>query len=163
MRPLFAMLIPFVVFGSVRAYALFERSLPTPPVVSIVADEAAGKFSIDLTLTFDAAVDDFALEPVSAVVQLLGKDLLRSKEPHSAGTPILLEDIDGVVEGTNTFFVKVAPAENDFASQRAVRLRVLRDGRPVVDQTLWSARGDVVEGIVEVLVPRHAASDPHEH
>ena len=163
MRPLFALFIPLMVFGSVRAYTLFERSLPAPVVIAISPQQAEGQFTLDLTLTFDAAPDEFDLEPSSAVVQLQGRDIFRSKEPHQAATPIRLKNVEGVVEGINTFFVKVAPAKSDFTSQRAIRLRVLRDGEPVADHTLWSTPGEVVQGTVEVLVPKHRVSEPHKH
>lgn len=163
MRPILALLIPIVVFGCIRAYTVFERSLPTPQVVTIAPEQAAGTFAVDLTLTFDAAPDDFALEPLSVLVQLQGEELFRSTEDYQAGASILLEDVGGIVEGANSFFVKVAPAESNFTAQRAVRVRVLRDGQPIAEQTLWSRPGEAVEGEVQIVVHKQTTSVPHEH
>ena len=163
MRPLAAILLAVLILGSVKAYMLFERSLPPPMVVSTVQQSAAGKFSVDVTLTFDAAADEFALEPLSVVIELQGQELFRSREPVPADRPIVLEDVPRVVEGRNSFFLKVTPADSDFNSERAVRVRVLRDGEPVSEQTLWSEPGGVVEGIVNVDVQPTHVSELHQH
>lgn len=163
MRPFAAILLAVLIFGSVKAYTLFENSLPSPVDPSRAPDRAAGRFSIDVTLTFDAAPDDFALEPHSVLIELQGRELFRSRERMPAGSPIVLEDVEGIVEGVNSFFVKVAPADSDFTSQRAVRVRVLRDGMPISAETLWSDPGAAVEGIVNVQVEHTRSSAIHEH
>jgi hypothetical protein len=163
MRPIAAILLAVLILGSVKAYTLFERSLPPPIDISTVQQSATGKFSVDVTLTFDAAADDFALEPLAVVIELQGHELFRSLEPVPAGRPIVVEEVPGVVEGRNSFFLKVTPTESDFTSQRAVRVRVLRDGMPIAEETLWSEPGAVVEGIVNVDVEPAHASELHEH
>ncbi|MBP87709.1 MAG: hypothetical protein CMJ64_13465 [Planctomycetaceae bacterium] len=162
MRPLAAILIAAVTLGTVKAYTLFERSLPAPVVIANALDRAAGKFSVEVALTFDAAPDDFALEPLSVLIQLQGSELFRSQERLPAGQAIVLEDVEGVVEGVNSFFIKIAPAESDFTSQRAVRVRVLRDGVAISENTLWSEPGAAVKGIVKIDV-KHASAGPHPH
>jgi hypothetical protein len=163
MRPLAAILLAILILGCVKAYTLFENSLPSPVVLSNTQDRAAGKFSVDITPTFDAAPDDFALEPLSVLIQLQGQELFRSQERLPAGNAIVVEDVEGVVEGANSFFIKIAPAESDFTSQRAVRIRVLRDGESVSEETLWSEPGAAVEGIVNVHVAHSHSSEPHSH
>ena len=163
MRPLAAILLAVLILGSVKAYQLFESSLPAPVSVAQAQVSAAGQFSVDLTLTFDAGPDDFALAPLSALVELQGRELYRSRERIPEGRAIVVEDVAGVVEGVNSFFIKIAPAEADSTRQRAVRVRVLRDGVSIAEETLWSEPGAAVEGIVQVGVPPTRSDAPHEH
>jgi len=164
MRPLIALAIVVLVFGSVEAYMLFQDSLPVADVAESVVEHAGGKFSVELTLTFDAAPDGFALEPVSALVQFDGKDLFRSAERIAAGTSIVIDNVKDILAGKNDFYVKIVAADERFDLQHAVRLRVLRNGAPIAEHTLWSDPGEPVEGVVRVDVPAHVpVSHPHEH
>ena len=58
-----------------------------------------------------------------------------------------------MVAGQNEFFVQAAPQDTTTARARAVRVRILRDGNPLADETLWSEPGEVVQGAVLVHVP----------
>ena len=110
--------------------------------------------------------DDFALEPASVLVRLGGRDLLRRADRVPAGTALVIDDVPGIVEGRNEFYVQVTGSEQARSGARAVRVRVLRDGRPMdrAEQTLWSAPGERVEGVVVLDVPkRGSAEEPHDH
>jgi hypothetical protein len=164
MRPLLTVVIAVLVFGSVKGYMLFQDSLPKPPVIQTFARQAEGSFSVEIVLTFDAAADAFSLEPTSALVQFHGEDLLRSQEPLPAGAPIVIEDVANVVAGKNSFYVKISAADDSFNSQHAVRLRVMRDGQPLAEHTIWSRPGEPVEGVIDVdVLGQQQTSDPHEH
>ena len=66
---------------------------------------------------------------------------------------MVLQDVPRIQPGVNSFFVRCTPSASEGDVARALRLRVLRDGDPIADSTLWSAPGAPCEGVVEVKVP----------
>src|SRR5688500_12015744 len=119
MRPLLALLLAALILGLVQAYMVFQASV-TPPPIEHVTPRAAGKFSLDITLTFNAAGDDFT--PESLLVTLAGKELLRRTDRIPAGTPIRTDDAPGLAVGKNEFFVQAGAGDDAVAVARAVRV-----------------------------------------
>jgi len=111
MRILLAALVLTFVPGVVLAYLAFQASIPAPAPVVSIAEEAAGQFDVELTLTFDVASDEFDLSKRSLVVTLGADVLLESSEPVKAGKPVVIRDVQGVKAGSNTFIVKAGVAE----------------------------------------------------
>ena len=111
-------------------------------------------------MTFAAGPDPFALDldnAPSLLVTFRGRELLRITEEIPAGEPVRIEDVEGVVAGANEFFVAASPTSTDAAVARAIRVRILRDGATVAEQSLWSDPGESVDGIVVVDVARYLA------
>jgi hypothetical protein len=127
-------------------------------VIAAFEPTAAGIFTVEVTLTFAAGPDPFALDLDDApalVVSFRGRDLLRRTEEIPAGQPIRIESVEGLVAGANEFYVAATPTAQDAAVARAIRVRILRDGATVAEQSLWSAPGESVNGIVVVDVDTH--------
>lgn len=185
MRPLLAVLLVVVILGSVWGYLAFVASVPVGEY-DTRQREAEGVFSVELTLTFDAGVDRFALDPQESPVELDfdGKNLVEGKGPFLAGRPIRISPVEGIVEahgehaGRNSFFLRAIPkppetdafsvesSESNTSSQlvHAARLRIFRDDELVGDRTIWSEPGQPVSGTIEITVePReNVAHDEHE-
>jgi len=190
-RPLFACVAVCVTLGSVALYAYFIRTLPPLPRAENLLEVAKGKFDIEITLTFDAEADKaFLLEPTSVEVSLEGEPILQETQNFRAGHPVVAENVPGVKVGDNDFHVAVYSGdaarnltnaadsesdafslgfdqpsdEEDYAVARAVRVRILRDGLPIAEQTLWSDPGKPVEGQVLVTVPtKEAHGHTYDH
>ena len=156
MRPLSAIAVVILILGGVQFY-MSQR----PTVVRQDADEevqAGGEFSLDITLTFDAGPDAFALDvndAPSLLVLFRGNELIRETELVSAGEVVTVEKIDNVVNGQNEFFVQASPADSDSLLARALRIRILRDERVVSETTLWSEPGETIHGTL-LLEINHA-------
>lgn len=167
MRPLLAFLLSLAIFGAVGGYLRFLHRVQAelvPTEATSAPAQAAGTFSLDVTLTFDAGGENaFALEPTQAtalVVRFGERDMLRVEESIAAGAPLRVEEIEGIVPGPNEFYVEAQPADQGQPVAHAVRVRVFRDGNPVGDQTLWSEPGLPVRGTVRIHVREELA---HEH
>ena len=160
MRPLSAIAVVILILGGVQFY-MSQR----PTVVRQVADEevqAGGDFSLDITLTFDAGPDAFALDvndAPSLLVLFRGNELIRETELVSAGEVVTVEKIDNVVNGQNEFFVQATPADSDALLARALRIRILRDGQVISDSSLWSEPGETIQGTL-LLELSLAEEDP---
>jgi hypothetical protein len=163
MRPILAFVVATTILGGLAFYMSVRRSGAAGAPVRII-EIAPGRFDVELTLTFDAGPDPFALDagdPPSLVVMLVGKEILRETATVKSGHPRVVEDVPGVATGTNEFFVRATPADGSAPAVRAIRVRILRDGHPISAQSLWSEPGQPVEGVVRVKV--EATLDEHDH
>ena len=154
MRPLLALSVASLILGGLWLYMTFRPQ----PALAIAEPETAaeGRVDIELTLTFDAGPDAFALDVTDAptlLVQLRGKDVLRRTDPILAGAQLRVEAVSGLVTGINEFFVQATPQDTAAPVARAVRVRILRNGYPMAEQTLWSEPGELVQGVVVVEIP----------
>ncbi|MEQ8785296.1 MAG: hypothetical protein RIC55_03320 [Pirellulaceae bacterium] len=169
-RPLFAGGLVIGILGLVQLYMLFVASVPLASYDTSMR-AAEGVFAVELTLTFDAGSDGFTLENESpVVVDFRGRNLMEGRGPFLMGEVITVSPVEGIVQsrdgqgGVNSFAVDVTakPPERDaFALDapttstqlaHAVRLRILRDGQPVAEETLWSEPGQPVQGVVTLTV-----------
>lgn len=153
MRHLLVLAIAVVTLGSVQALSMFQASLPSPPPVQTADRAAVGAFSLDLTPTFDCGLDSFGQDPASVFVRLHDHDLLKLQEPCPAGIPLRIPDVTGVKVGKNSFYLRLAPADESWEVERAARIRVHRDGALIAEQTLWGGPGEPVEGVLEIDIP----------
>ena len=153
MRPLLVALLALGIFGVLAAYERFVDTLPQRAEAIHHEQTATGKFTVEATLSFDAARDDFALEDEPAVVvRMAGRDLIRADQPVTSGEPLRADDVAGIVEGRNAFFFRAMPAQEFISRPCAARIRVLRDEEIIGESTLWSTAGGLVEGELTVEV-----------
>ncbi len=155
MRPILALLVATTILGGLRLY-MELRPTRTATFAQEPETLAAGRFALEITLSFAAGPDPFALDldqAPSLLVLFRGAELLRVSEPVDAGIPVRREDLPQIAAGANEFFVRATPQDPDPRTARAVRLRLLRDEQPIAEQSLWSLSGEVVEGAVVLRVP----------
>ena len=153
MRPVFVAILAATIFGALAAYEQFVDTLPERMETHPEEQVAAGKFSVEVTLSFDDAKDDFGLENEPAVVvRMAGSDLIRANQPVTAGEPLKAENVSRVVQGRNAFFLRAVPAPDFMSRPCAARLRILRDDAVIGESTLWSPPGGLVEGELTVEV-----------
>ena len=159
-----------VLIGGMIVY-LHHRDIPDLAAgTAIELRTAEGNYVLEIITTFAVEPDPFALQvdqsekPTALVVRLGGREILRRTDRLEAGTPIRVEPIVGVVEGTNEIYLEASPPLEQSAKSHAVRVRVLRDGRPVAEETFWSLPGGKVADIFRfVLVARQKKEDDHGH
>ena len=167
MRPLVAILIAVFVIGGVHTFlkATGNYDVKSTTAVDVGQLAARGTFAVDITLTFDAEADSFfADEPTSLLVRLGQTELLARADFVPAGTPLLIDPVPNIVQGRNEFYIQVIPRSEAEARSHAVRVRVLRDGQTIADETLWAEPGDPVTGRIVIDVPARAGGeDSHGH
>jgi len=178
MRPLLAIAVIAVALGSVKAYTSFVSSATGRDHGQFQETDAEGRFHLELTLSFDARGDAF--NPESVLLKLHGgRILLQIEEPLPAGTVLVVDPVEGIVVGTNEFYLKVATGEDDTdaaafslstedapveSTAAAVRIQVFQDDQPIAERTIWSEPGQAVDGIVTIQVSAAAGpADEHTH
>src|SRR5208283_3349491 len=104
-----------------------------------------GTFGLDITLSFAAQPDSFGVKtdekPISLLVRLNGKEILRRHDEVAAGIPVLVEPVRGLVDGVNEFYVESSPPSGEVPRAQALRLRCFRDGNELTEHTDWTEAG----------------------
>ena len=166
MRPLLAVAVSSIILGGLWVYMQYR-----PPTGAVILERPAqGTFALEITLSFDAGPDEFALSAVdqpSVLVKFRDSELLRLTDRVPAGKPIVVEPIEGIIAGTgpagrNEFYVEATPVDDGAQLSRAMRVRILRDGQPVADESRWSEPGWPVQGTVELHVAADHSNAPHD-
>ena len=152
LRVLLAVGVSVAILGGLALF-MTVRPTPLPTVDPSTADWVTGQTSIEVTLTFDAGPDPFALEATDAPSLLVlhhGRELLRRTDRVARGEVISITDLTQLPAGPNRFLVRAIPQESDSTMSHGLRLRVIHNDQTVADQTVWSDAGPIVEGEVVV-------------
>lgn len=158
MRPLSALIVVCAVLGGLNIY--MQRQAARQVVAAVwQPTRAAGRFDVEITLTFDAGPDEYALDLANApslVLELAGVQLLARTEAIVAGETVVVTQIEGIAAGANEFYVRATPQNTNLAIANAIRVRILRDGIPISEESLWSAPGAPTEGLIRLIVSSSA-------
>jgi len=131
------------------------------------AEEAAG-YAVEMTTTFEAKPDPFALSlsdteaPAALRLKLNGATLFERNDNVGAGERMIIDPVPGVRPGANELFIEAYPPAETSDRSHAVRVRVLHDGIVVLDATRWSEPGSPLAAPVE-FEAQAAEADAHGH
>lgn len=171
MRPFLAFLTVITILGGLQGYFML-RDRFGPSAAPLVERPAPGLYSLEITLTFDAGPDPFALEAGDQTcleVLFRGDALLRRTERVSAGEVVVITPISSIMagsdeaQGRNEFVVRATPADSRPELAYAARVRLLRDGASVAEQILWSDSGGKVEGKLVAVVVEGGSHNHADH
>ena len=166
MRILAVIAIWVAIIGGVSLY-MNTRPEITRAIAVVPQGIGAGEpFRLEATPTFTAEADPFALEgetgETAFVVWLNGREVLKASEESRAGIPVVLEPVDGLIEGVNELYVEASPPVGFGGESYGVRLRLLNSGVAVAEETFWSEDGSRVTGVLRVdLAEKEPEADGH--
>jgi len=160
MRPIIAIILAVAIIFGVQSFISANAGK------TVERAQAAGTYTIEAMLTFDAGPDSFALkadDAPSVLIEQRGKELLRRTELVEAGQPMVV-DAPTVVVGSNEFYIKSNPVEEDPDKIRVARIRVLRNGEEVAKHWIESEPGLAVEGTfaIDVMNSESGKDDSHD-
>lgn len=168
MRPLLAIIMSVSIVSGLNLY-MQHRVRQQVKVPQVAEHFAAGVYSLDLTFTFRADYDAFALEDDPIVrISFRGEDLLLMKEPVNAGEILYVDQINNIVagqddqSGVNEFYYEILTGDTDTSVAHAVRLRLFLDGQIVADHTAWCDPGEPVRGTFRPIVVTDDATHGHQ-
>ncbi|KAF0246339.1 MAG: hypothetical protein FD180_827 [Planctomycetota bacterium] len=151
----------WIVFaGSVALFT--SRRDARGPVESYARGPARGIFAVEVTASFAAEPDPFALDTgkekaAGLVVRVNGVEAIRAATVRP-GEALRAEPVKAVLVGKNELFIEAYPPQDQLNRSHAIRVRVLRDGEPVAEKTFWSEPGTPVAVAFALEVP--AAGEP---
>ena len=168
MRFILVALIWLVLIGGLSFY-IQQRDARIPPraEAQVSLQAVSGNYALELTPTFGAAPDPFALQvegeaPATLLVRLDGQPVYRSEAPLVRGETLRIAPLEGLVAGRNELYVEATPAFDEAHLSHALRVRLLRDGIELLDQTLWGEAGRKVSGSVAFTLAA-PAEEAHDH
>ena len=149
MRLVLVLILWAAIIGGVTLY-MEHRGGRAVSAVSLSAPELADRhFILEVTATFDAEPDPFALRTdgsagAGIVVRRGGEEILRS-DTLRAGEPVTVP-VEGLRAGVNEFVFEAAPPSGEVGRAAGLRLRLLEGLSVVADRTYWAEGGAVVAG-----------------
>jgi hypothetical protein len=159
-RVILAAALSILILGGLSLFMERRGRSAGHEVVRQESQEAAGRFSLDVTLSFSPAAEDpFALVTKEAkakpglLVQLNGQEVISVSEDVPVGELITRDDVPGVVVGANEVLIEADPPLAEANRAHAVRVRMLRDGKPIAEQTSWSEPGARLVAQLRLNVP----------
>lgn len=155
--------------GGVAAYMHLRHAPEGPRKAMADQPRAADRaYALELTLTFDAQPDPFALDagggdvPPVVSVRLNGVVVAALTETGGPGIPWHKDQIPGVAAGANELLIEASPPMGGPGARHAARIRLLTEGQPVADATFWSEAGAKITGTLPFEI-RQAEEDGHDH
>ncbi len=145
MRLVVAAVVWMTMVGGLSAF--MNHRVAVAPAQRLDLREATGVFRLEVTPSFEAQPDPFALiteegeRPAALRVSLNGSEVVRLDETVAGGGAIVVEPVPGLVEGRNEFFIEANPPVEHADKSHAVRVRLTQDGKPLADRTFWSEPG----------------------
>lgn len=144
-----------VVFGGLNLYMKrFEaRQSANVPVFRQVQSESF--YALEVTATFKVQPDPFSLrtenssDPAALSVRIGEREILRRAEVE-AGVPVRVKPVPSMVLGTNEFFVEANMPLELTGKNLALQIKLIRDGLPVAEKTMWSEGGNRIAGTFSV-------------
>jgi len=168
MRFILAALIWLVMIGGLSFY-IHQRDARVIPQaqVQVAVELSASGYALEVTPTFGAEADPFALldegqAPATLVIRLGGKEIFRGEQPLARGETLRIVPLEGLVEGANELYLDASPSFQEAHLSHALRVRVLRNESPLLDRTLWGEAGSKVSGTVELMLETAGEVD-HGH
>jgi hypothetical protein len=167
MRIVFVIVIWTALLGGVVVFEHRKRPVAETHGSS-VETPITDVYALEIASTFPMEPDAFALQsgkenvqPPSLVVRLNGREVLRRTDHIAIGRPIRIDSVKGLVMGRNEFLVKAYPSLDTANQSHALRVRVLRNGDPIAEHSLWNEPGAPIDSTFELDVEGQGGQHAH--
>lgn len=169
MRFLLCLFVWIFLVGGLWAYtANRDASLPEGPAQVAERKVLTGEYVLEITPGFSMEKDPFALvlddtpQPPGLEVRLNGQAILVDSGEIVRGKVIRITKGLAPTVGFNEFYVQASPPMSEIHLDHCIRVRLMENGVPVADRTIWGSRGAVVAGTVgfTLVSPKE---DAHGH
>nr|WP_320192558.1 hypothetical protein [uncultured Desulfobacter sp.] len=169
MRFLLCLFVWLFLVGGLWAYtANRDASLPEGPAQVADREVLTGEYILEITPGFSMEKDPFALtiddtsQSTGLEVHLNGQALAVNPGEILRGKVIRITKGLSPTAGFNEFYVQASPPMSEINLDHCIRVRLMENGVPVADQTIWGSSGAVVAGTVgfTLAAPKE---DDHDH
>jgi hypothetical protein len=129
-------------------------------------------YALEVTPSFILESDPFALamdiqnSSPALLIRLGEHELLNISAPLTTAETYKIEPLHSLIVGQNEIYVEATPPTNHFSTYNALRIRILKNGYPVAEQTLWSPPGTKVAGTFQFILEtddNDFSEEKHEH
>lgn len=152
MRIFFATIVWVVFIGGLTLY-MYHRDYADDLADSFQENKLVEKvYSLEVTPSFALESDPFALtmdrqknSPV-LLVRMGGHEILKVDDPLAIFETFTIKPLRGLLAGKNEIYIEANPSLNHSLTQNALRVRIIENGYPVAEKTIWSPPGAKVSG-----------------
>ncbi len=169
MRFLLCIFLWIFFVGGLWAYTLYrDASQPEGPAQVAALQVLSGDYVLEVTPSFSIEKDPFALaidddaDSSGLDVRLNGVPLAVDADNISRGKVVKITKGLVLTAGFNEFYVKASPPTSEAHLDHGIRVRLLENGVPLTDQTVWGSQGSVVAGSVSFNLAANT-EDEHDH
>lgn len=169
MRIVTATVVWAVILGSVTSFQRQrQRQRDTRGPAAPETTAASAVYSLAVTPTFQAEPDPFALQvsdteaAPALVVRMADTDLLRITDHVEAGRTLQIDTLPDIKVGLNEVYIEGSPPTSLAGQRHAILVELLRDGVCIQQESLWSAAGGKVTGVLRFAVTQGEGGD-HDH
>jgi hypothetical protein len=153
---IFVTIIVWVIFiGGLTLYMKHRGSVDYSATDFYEFKQVEKVYALEVTPSFLLESDPFALTMDSQnnspalVVQSGEHELLNVRAPLTNAETFRIEPLHNLIVGQNEIYVEATPATNHFSTYNAIRVRIIKDGYPFAEKTIWSPPGTKVSGIFQ--------------
>ncbi len=167
MRILGVILVWVVIIGAITFYMTHQTPVKQVQEDQPISEVETATCSFEVTPTFTAEPDPFALSDSgesSALILKLGKRvLLNTSDAIEAGIPLTVGPVKDIKKGTHELYVETSPPLNSFNKHYALRVKVFQDEESVAEKTIWAAPGGKIAGTLQFNIHSPEHKDQHDH
>jgi hypothetical protein len=167
MRLAVAALIWVVLVGGLATYMAYRNQGAVTHSQMLV--QARGAFAVEVTPTFDLEPDPFALQTNDSgtapalLLKINGTEVAKRSHRIQRGIPLVFERVPSLTQGSNEVYLEANPPLEEANRALAVRVRVLRDGQPIVERSFWSDMGSKISATFDVKIEPERGTEERSH
>lgn len=166
MKRIFLAVFIWILFAGILTLYMQQRPGPPAPAEVLAGkQETAAQYRLEVTTSFAAEPDPFALQtgtspPPALLLRMGSEEILRISRRIKAGIPITVSPLRGILPGDNEIWFAAYPPLENASGTRALRIRIQENARTLADRTFWSEPGGKVSGTIRFTAVRE---EEHSH
>ena len=148
-----ATIIVWVAFIGSMAFYMKQRDVAGYASDDIIQFKKATRvYALELTPSFVPESDPFALNldnqntTSPLIVKLGDREIFRISAPPDTVEYYRIEPLTHLHFGKNEIFVEASPPAGDYFTSNALRIRLMENGHPLAEKTIWSPPGAKISG-----------------
>jgi hypothetical protein len=172
MRIFVAVIVWVIFIGGLSLYMKHRDFADYSPNNLFEFQQVEQVYSLEVTPSFILESDPFALamdiqnSSPALLIRLGEHELLNISAPLTTAESFKIEPLHSLIVGQNEIYVEATPPTNNFSTYNALRIRILKNGYPFEEKTLWSPPGTKVAGTFQFTLEtddNDFSEEKHDH
>jgi hypothetical protein len=168
MRIFVAVIVWVIFIGGLTLYMNQRGSVDHLATNFYEFEQVEKAYALEVTPSFILESDPFALtidiqnSSPALLVRLGEHELLNVGAPLTNAETFKVEPLHSLIVGQNEIYVEASPPTNHFSTHNALRVRILKNGYPIAEKTIWSPPGTKVSGTFQFTLEADDNTFPEE-
>jgi hypothetical protein len=172
MRIFVAVIVWVIFIGGLSQYMKHRDFADYSPNNLFEFQQVEKVYALEVTPSFILESDPFALmmdiqnSSPALLIRLGEHELLNISAPLTTVETFKIDPLHSLIAGQNEIYVEATPPTNHFSTYNALRIRILKNGYPFEEKTLWSPPGTKVAGTFQFTLEtdnNDFSEEKHDH